>query len=253
MPGSTPRLDNPALFALLSSLADNKQTIGRQYAAWCNGAPALEAAVAAAAMAQDELGHARTLYPLLESFVQAEDDLEYIEPMTRMLHYRLSALDTEFRGWPDFVATTFLIDTALTIFFEAAQHASYEPLRQRALKIVQEEHGHFVYGKGWVLRLARAGGAVRSALHSALQRLWDETLCWFGPRDDPFMQRLYDEGVIDASPDELRNRYLHRIMPVLNEAGLPFPVSFDADTWQPVHTLPWSNWDAEKRRWRNTQ
>ena len=49
-------MDNAALFALLASLADNKQAIGRQYANWCNGAPALEAAVAAAAMAQDELG-----------------------------------------------------------------------------------------------------------------------------------------------------------------------------------------------------
>ena len=46
---TTTRLDHPALFAILSSLADNKQAIGRRYAYWCNGAPALEAAVAAAA------------------------------------------------------------------------------------------------------------------------------------------------------------------------------------------------------------
>ena len=37
--------ENVALFAVLSSLADNKQAIGRCYAYWCNGAPALEAAV----------------------------------------------------------------------------------------------------------------------------------------------------------------------------------------------------------------
>src|SRR5260370_1237424 len=47
------RIDHAALFAILSSLADNKQAIGRRYAYWCNGAPALEAAVAAAAMARD--------------------------------------------------------------------------------------------------------------------------------------------------------------------------------------------------------
>ena len=47
MPGTL--VDNAALFAVLSSLADNKQVIGRRYAYWCNGAPALEAAVAAAA------------------------------------------------------------------------------------------------------------------------------------------------------------------------------------------------------------
>ncbi len=29
--------DHAALFAVLSSLADNKQAIGRRYAYWCNG------------------------------------------------------------------------------------------------------------------------------------------------------------------------------------------------------------------------
>jgi len=99
------RTDNQALFAILSSLADNKQAVGRRYAYWCNGAPALEAAVAAAAMTQDELGHARTLYPLLDDFVQAEADLSQVEPETRTLHYHLAFLDKDFEGWSDFVAT----------------------------------------------------------------------------------------------------------------------------------------------------
>src|SRR6516225_7733231 len=96
--------ENAALFAILSSLADNKQAIGRRYAYWCNGAPALEAAVAAAAMTQDEIGHARTLYPLLEDFTQARADPSQVEPMTRTLHYHLQFLDHEFQGWSDFVA-----------------------------------------------------------------------------------------------------------------------------------------------------
>ena len=87
----TTQIDQAALFAVLSSLADNKQAIGRRYAYWCNGAPALEAAVAAAAMTQDEIGHARTLYPLLEDFTQAQADPGQLEPMTRTLAQRLIA------------------------------------------------------------------------------------------------------------------------------------------------------------------
>src|SRR5437763_13706739 len=98
-------LDNAALFAVLSSLADNKQAIGRRYAFWSNGAPALEGAVAAAGMTQDELGHARTLYPLLENFTQGATDPGQLEPMTRTLHYHLASPAHEFQGWPDFVAT----------------------------------------------------------------------------------------------------------------------------------------------------
>src|SRR5436309_11784258 len=181
--GTGTRTDHAALFAILSTLADNKLAIGRRYAYWSNGAPALEAAVAAAAMTQDELGHARTLYPLLDDFVQAEADPSQVEPMTRTLNYALTYLDNDFQGWSDFVATNFLMDTALTTFFEAAQNASYEPLRQRARKIVHEERIHQVHAEGWVRRLANAGGAVRAALSDALTRLWSETLCWFGPGD----------------------------------------------------------------------
>src|SRR5947209_11861043 len=158
------RIDNAALFAILSSLADNKQAIGRRYAYWCNGAPALEAAVAAAAMTQDELGHARTLYPLLDNFRQAVADPRQVEPETRTLLYALAFLDQDFQGWTDFVATNFLLDTALTTFFEAAQNSSYEPLRQRARKILQEERIHQMHAEGWIRRLAKAGGAVRTAL-----------------------------------------------------------------------------------------
>src|ERR1700731_898137 len=147
------RIDNAALFAILSSLADNKQAIGRRYAYWCNGAPALEAAVAAAAMTQDELGHARTLYPLLEDFTQSEADTVQVEPMTRTLRFHIAALDREFTGWSDFVATNFLLDTALTTFFAAAQDSSYEPLRTRSRKIVQEVRIHLAHAEGWVRRL----------------------------------------------------------------------------------------------------
>jgi phenylacetate-CoA oxygenase PaaI subunit len=247
---TTTRIDNAALFALLSSLADNKQAIGRRYAYWCNGAPALEAAVAAAAMTQDELGHARTLYPLLDNFTQAEANPAQVEPETRTLHYSLAFLDTDFAGWSDFVATNFLLDTALTTLFEAAQNSSYEPLRQRSRKIVQEERTHQMHGEGWVRRLAKAGGGVRAALLHSLQHLWDETLCWFGPNDDATMQSLYQEGILDAMPNELRSRYLAKVVPVLNSVGIDVPVTFNAATkrWQPGQPLPWAKWNAVGRR-----
>jgi phenylacetate-CoA oxygenase PaaI subunit len=244
------RTDNPALFAILSSLADNKQAVGRRYAYWCNGAPALEAAVAAAAMTQDELGHARTLYPLLDDFVQAEADPAQVEPETRTLHYSLAFLDKDFAGWSDFVATNFLFDTALSTFFEAAQNSTYEPLRQRARKILQEERIHLMHGEGWIRRLAKAGGAVKRTLATSLNSLWNETLCWFGPNDDSVMQQLYQAGVIDALPDELRTRYLQKVMPTLHQMNFNVPVTLNETTqqWELNEALPWERWDTIGRR-----
>ncbi len=244
------RTDDAALFAILSSLADNKQMVGRRYAYWSNGAPALEAAVAAAAMTQDELGHARTLYPLLDDFMQAEADPAQVEPETRTLHYHLAFLDKDFVGWSDFVATNFLFDTALTTFFESAQNSTYEPLRQRSRKIIQEERIHLMHGEGWVRRLSKAGGAVKRTLASSLTQLWNETLCWFGPNDDPTMQHLYQQGIIDATPDELRSRYLQKVMPTLQQMSIEVPTNFNETTqqWELTEDLPWARWDGVARR-----
>ena len=53
------------MISLIGSLADNKSALGRRYGEWAVSAPTIESAVAAAAMAQDELGHARSTYPVL--------------------------------------------------------------------------------------------------------------------------------------------------------------------------------------------
>jgi len=73
---STPLLDRPAalpkdcvlaLVDLVVALADNKHALGLRYGEWCSSGPTIEAGVAATAMAQDELGHARVLYGLLST------------------------------------------------------------------------------------------------------------------------------------------------------------------------------------------
>ena len=64
-----------AMVSLVGSLADNKAALGRRYAEWAVSAPTLESAVAAAAMAQDELGHSRSTYPVLKALgVEVADE-----------------------------------------------------------------------------------------------------------------------------------------------------------------------------------
>src|ERR1700757_866663 len=85
---------------LIARLADNKYYLGQYYAEWCAGAPTLESAVAAAAMAQDELGHARALYPLLRTLDPSAGDEN--DPETRSRFVNVAALDQPFAGWEDF-------------------------------------------------------------------------------------------------------------------------------------------------------
>ncbi len=83
-PGGDPRVTGTphavdaataTMISLIGSLADNKSALGRRYGEWAVSAPTIESAVAAAAMAQDELGHGRSTYPVLAKLgVQREDE-----------------------------------------------------------------------------------------------------------------------------------------------------------------------------------
>jgi ring-1,2-phenylacetyl-CoA epoxidase subunit PaaC len=228
------------MFALLSSLADNKYVLGRRYAEWCTGAPMLESAVAAAAMAQDELGHARSIYPLLRGFAGGQD----LPPMEEKGWQQrstsaMACLDNRFEAWPGFVAANLLVDSALTTLLAAAVESRYEPLRQRARKIQQEEAAHWIHAAGWVRRL---GSSNSSALAAALANAWDHAFTWFGRDDDPVLAPLVSAGLLSETPERLRTRLRACVTPVLDEVNMAEPLL--------ARALPWDGWDSAARRLR---
>jgi len=230
-----PALREP-VFGLLSSLADNKYLLGRRYAEWCTGAPMLESAVAAAAMAQDELGHARSFYPLLRGFLQSRGlDAGQMEEKgwQQRPTSAMTSLDQRFGAWTDFLAANLVIDTALTTLLAAAIDSAYEPLRQRARKIQQEETGHWVHAAGWLRRLQSAD------MDAALARVWDDAFTWFGQTDDPVLTPLVAAGFLAASPDDLRTALRARLEPLLQPAQAEALFA---------RKLPWDRWDATARR-----
>jgi phenylacetate-CoA oxygenase PaaI subunit len=215
--------------ALLVSLADNKYLLGRRYAEWCTGAPKLESAVAAAAMAQDELGHARSFYPLLRGF-GAESPMEdkgWQEAQTNAV----ACLDRQFERWADYIAANVLLDSAFTTLFEAAVDSKYEPLRQRARKIVQEESPHWVHGSGWLRRIPDAA--------PSLEAVWDHAFTWFGAGDDPVLAPLASAGLLSRGPEALRDDLRARLEPLLTEVGQQQLLK---------RQLPWNRWDPSRRR-----
>ncbi|HEY3189700.1 MAG TPA: Phenylacetic acid catabolic protein, partial [Solirubrobacteraceae bacterium] len=105
-PASTEAAATACMASLVRSLADNKAALGRRYAEWAVSAPTLESAVAAAAMAQDELGHARATYPVLKALgVEVADDDTHLDG-----DRRLALLDDELPDWTAFIAANLLVD-----------------------------------------------------------------------------------------------------------------------------------------------
>lgn len=217
------------MISLIGSLADNKGALGRRYGEWAVSAPTIESAVAAAAMAQDELGHARSTYPVLAKLgVDREDSgLDAGHP--------LRVIEHELPDWASFIAANLVIDGVLTTFVATAPDSSIEPLAQRARKILQEEGAHKVHAEAWAKRIDRAGGDDLQLLVARIEEMWAEASRWPGPDDHPGYREAIAAGMVDSGPAAIRRRVRDWLNPLLSGLSLGEPTD-------------WSDWDEQYRR-----
>jgi 1,2-phenylacetyl-CoA epoxidase catalytic subunit len=217
------------MVSLVSSLADNKAALGRRYAEWAVSAPTLESAVAAAAMAQDELGHARSTYPVLKALgVEADDE--------GGAHLQL--LDDELPDWTAFIAANLLVDGVLTTFVAACADSSLTAMAQRARKILQEEGSHRVHAEAWAKRLCRSGD--RELLVRRLGETWEQAGRWAGPADDEGYREAIEDGMVARGPAEQREQVRSWLVALLEREGCAITLDEPGD---------WSRWDPATRRW----
>ncbi|MCI0436089.1 MAG: phenylacetate-CoA oxygenase subunit PaaI [Gemmatimonadetes bacterium] len=222
---------------LILVLADSKRLLGMRYAGWILGAPELEAGIACASMAQDEWGHGRLLYALLKEF---DEDVDRIEHGREPAEYsNIEVLDQPPATWPDLVAINAFVDTALTVQFEAMANSSWQPIRQRVGKMLEEERFHEAHGYAWFRRLAASGSAGRAALSHATLSVLPIVVRWFGP-DSARAASLRDKGVMDRSGNGLLLRFLDRIRPLL--------IEIDAFSGEPVSNASSPEFDEARRR-----
>jgi 1,2-phenylacetyl-CoA epoxidase catalytic subunit len=220
------------MISLVGSLADNKAALGRAYADWAVSAPTLESAVAAAAMAQDELGHARSTYPVLKAL--GVDDAEVDAGR------RLALLDAGLQDWTGVIAANVIVDGMLTTFVAATADSTLTQMAQRARKILQEEGSHRVHGEAWARRLCRSGDAQRGLFTARLAEAWEHASRWGGPAGDPGYAAAVDAGLIAHDAAQQREQVRSWAVGLLAREGVSIALPEPAD---------WSGWDPDRRRW----
>jgi len=229
---STIRVDpaTATMISLIGSLADNKSALGRRYGEWAVSAPTIESAVAAAAMAQDELGHARSTYPVLDKLgVSRPEDpgLDAGHPMF--------VISQELPDWASFIAANLVVDGILTTFVASARDSSIEPLAQRARKILQEEGAHRVHAEAWARRIGRVGGEDLALLRRRIDEMWAEAARWPGPDSDSGYAEAVAAGMVDSGPAAIRARVRDWLLPLVDGMSLDEPTD-------------WSDWNEQYRR-----
>jgi 1,2-phenylacetyl-CoA epoxidase catalytic subunit len=220
------------MVALVGSYADNKGALGRRYGEWAVSAPTVEAAVAAAAMAQDELGHARATYPVLAKLgVERADD-------TLDTSGALPFIAAELPDWAAMIAANLVIDAVLTTWAASVRDSSIEPLAQRARKILQEEGAHKVHAEAWAKRICRAGGDDRELLLRRIGEAWRDAARWPGPDDHPGYREAVASGMVAAPPGKIREQVRDWLDELLAAEGCTAELPEPED---------WSGWDERRR------
>jgi ring-1,2-phenylacetyl-CoA epoxidase subunit PaaC len=236
-----------ALRGLILTLADNKRLLGIRYSDWMLGAPTLETGIAASSMAQDEWGHSRLTYALLSDFGDDPKRLEHEREASG--YHSLEVLDSPLGSWAELIAAVLLLDTALSVQYDALVESRYAPVHNRVQKLLDEEEYHFQYAAGWAQRLAGSEG-VRTEFVSECRRLLPVALRWLGRSDAEALQPLLRDEIVRADPDTLRERFAQRVGPVLAAAGMAADLGLrqDGGPWRFAGELDWEGWDDARRR-----
>lgn len=223
-----------ALRRLVLTLADSKRLLGIRYSDWLLGAPSVETAIAASAMAQDEWGHARLLYALLKDFDLDPMRFEHQRPAAE--YASLDPLDRPFEDWAGVTAAIVVIDGALSVALEGFGSGRYEAASSRVPKMLSEETFHADMGRAWFHRLSRGSTEARERLAEGVDRVLARSLAWLAPADEHH-ERLVEEGVTESST-ALRARFEERVGPILASLDL------DVSTVDAVR----EGWDEERGR-----
>lgn len=213
-----------ALETLMVRLGDDEFVIAERYTEWQVRAPTLESDLALSNIAQDELGHARLWYDVLDDLGHREKDLLYERNPNDFRHATLAEVPFKSGDWADAIVRSYLYDVAEDLRLEALADSSFRMIADRVPKIREEETYHRQHAETWLERLVEHPDG-HERIQTALDRLFPHALTLFVPAVPP---RL---GTHDEDLDALE------VEATIVDLGLR-PVQLDeiADTWLEVVT-----------------
>jgi ring-1,2-phenylacetyl-CoA epoxidase subunit PaaC len=216
---SLPRLTREGVANLLYSLADDELILGHCDLTWSGDLPIDRASEILAAMALDELEHARLYYDFLHEMGEPEPAALIGGRGPRELRCA-SLVCLPVADWASGVLRQFLFDASEMVRLSALTMSSLLPLARAAVKTRSEEMRHMGHTRSWVIRLGGSGDDARRAMQSALDTLYPHALGVFEPTE--YDETLALNGVIPTE-EELQPQWESAVAPVLADAGLSVP------------------------------
>ena len=211
------------LAAVLLESADDDHVMGNRLSDWTGVAPTVEEDVSISNIAQDELGHAESLYEEVADLIGSSlDELAYQRPPSDFRNSQL--VEREFKDWADTVVRQYFYDVADAIRFEELLDAAVgeydESLEGYLRKVEEEEEFHTEHGEVWFETLAEEKDG-KEKVQRAIDENWVDALAFFAP--GPESVDLAGEDVFADALADQRETFIDRVSSVLEAYGYEVP------------------------------
>jgi len=245
----TPRYRN-VLVSTIHIAADLETMVLPTYLPAIRMAPTLGDKITVAAACQDELGHAQVMYRILEEFGYDTHDFLLKRDPSEWRTFQM--VEYPHKDYIEFVVSLCFGDRAGFITTtDLEENCSFGPYSRSLRKVNFEEKFHVAHGEKWVAFFFDHSAETRQRIQEAVDFYFPLCVSWFGMPDE--RKKRTDQlayKIRGASNDEMRQRYLTRIVPFCEKIGIKVPAHYDEDLGkyvveyaQPIYL------DEETRKW----
>lgn len=205
---------------LLIPVADDEWMIGHRGSEWLALAPELEEDLALSSTCQDEMGHGKLLYDLLEELGQpSADDQVYSRDPSHWHHAYLTARSRQ--GWAEWVVRRYFYEVFDDIRRSALSHIPYPPLVAAIRKMDREEVYHVAHQRSLMAAMAHGGSESFEYLTQAVSEVWPllpDLFEWTGPDEH---WAIWDVGQL--APSSMRSQFEATVRQDFLQWGVAWP------------------------------
>lgn len=197
------------------------------FAEWMDKVPDYSRRQMYIAKVQDEVGHGHIMARVAEDLGIPREKIlnDFVEGRTKLLnifHYG-------FDSWEEIGIAALLMNSSAIIQFQSLDKGTYLPYVRALKKIEKEEGFHYHHALDLTHQVMVEGDrAQRDRVQQGFEKWFPRLLGYFGPPDSDVIKDnpLYKWGIKVDSNDDIRQRWMSKIIPVVKSLGIRVDESF---------------------------
>lgn len=218
------------------------------YAEWVDRVPDYQRKQMLIAKIQDEVGHGHVTARVAEDLGGSREQvlIDFAEGRSKLLnifHYRIES-------WEAVGPAAILQNSAAIVQFQSLKQGTYLPYARALKKIEKEESFHYHHAMDLIHEIMTNGTEEQRHLAQESFETWfPRLLAYFGPPDSDRIEDnpAWQMGLKVDSNDELRQRWVDRILPAVQDLGIKIDPELawydeDEEHWR----FPETEWDEVK-------